>query len=456
MRNRLVRTSSRGGNHINNHNNNKHNNNTHRQRLSDTSRPPVVEEEEIVTAVGCAQDLARLGEQSEAVLQDLAQSLSPSARQQVARLVQYIDTPKTVSVPEPPYKELRAVAINTAIPFVGFGIMDNAILIIAGDAIDTSLGVVLGISTMCAAAIANIISDVAGIMLGTLVEDFCAKYLNLVQPNLTSVQRQLRSVRFANQFGCAVGLVVGCIIGMFPLLFIDSHKIQARKREAAMDSIFQDVVTEAGDLIGAERTCLFLLVNKDKEKKTSPPIPTPEGKYLYAKYDALAPGKHKQLHRMFPLGRGIVSRAALTGESVNIYDVRTEPEFASEIGGHDSNDRLNPDLQIRNMVCVPVLDGHGRAIAVIQAINKVGKGRADTEEESALAQRSFTNSDVQILKALASHISVSLQRMYEAGDGENAELRLKDTIRMLKDYGLAGITEEQHAFKRRRPLFPGD
>ena len=52
-------------------------------------------------------------------------------------------------------------------------------MILAGDMIDTSLGVTLGISTMCAAAIGNIVSDVAGVMLGTVVEDFCARYLNL-------------------------------------------------------------------------------------------------------------------------------------------------------------------------------------------------------------------------------------------------------------------------------------
>lgn len=48
-------------------------------------------------------------------------------------------------------------------------------MILAGDMIDTSLGVTLGISTMCAAAIGNIVSDVAGVVLGTVVEDFCAR-----------------------------------------------------------------------------------------------------------------------------------------------------------------------------------------------------------------------------------------------------------------------------------------
>jgi GAF domain-containing protein len=100
---------------------------------------------------------------------------------------------------------------------------------------------------------------------------------------------------------------------------------------------------------------------------------------------------------------------------------------------------------------------------VIQAINKIGKGREDDTDGAAVSvsqePRSFTDNDVQILKALASHISVSLQRMYEHVDDENAETRLKDTISMLKKYGLSGLEEEdgrKSSRKKleRRPLFP--
>jgi len=70
--------------------------------------------------------------------------------------------PQKEKVPEPTNRQLYVVALHQAIPFVGFGIMDNAILILAGEAIDVSLGVTLGISTMCAAAIGNIISDLSG------------------------------------------------------------------------------------------------------------------------------------------------------------------------------------------------------------------------------------------------------------------------------------------------------
>ena len=51
-------------------------------------------------------------------------------------------------VEEPSFRDLRLVVLITSIPFIGFGFMDNAILIIAGDAIDHSLGVWLGISTL--------------------------------------------------------------------------------------------------------------------------------------------------------------------------------------------------------------------------------------------------------------------------------------------------------------------
>eukprot|EP00536_Pseudo-nitzschia_multiseries_P010829 jgi/Psemu1/204259/e_gw1.345.4.1 len=132
---------------------------------------------------------------------------------------------------EPCLHTLRWVAFTTGMPFVGFGFMDNFILILAGDAIDNSLGVSFGISTMCAAAIGNIISDLAGIGCAAYIEDFCATVLKMPVPTLSSAQRQLRSVRFASQGGMAIGMTFGCIVGMFPLLFIDSKKADRLKKK---------------------------------------------------------------------------------------------------------------------------------------------------------------------------------------------------------------------------------
>ena len=145
--------------------------------------------------------------------------------------------------------------------------MDNAILIIAGDYIDATLGIYLGMSTLCAAAIGNIISDLFGIGFGTVIEDFCATKLKLPVPNITSVQRTLRSVRAASNIGMAIGMTVGCIIGMFPLFFIDSSKVEQKKKKVQLEHLFQDVVQDAKTLIDAESTCLYVRVHLDPKQE---------------------------------------------------------------------------------------------------------------------------------------------------------------------------------------------
>ena len=344
-------------------------------------------------------------------------------------------------VKEPSFKVLRLVALTQAIPFVGFGFMDNAILIIAGDAIDTSLGVMLGISTLCAAAIGNIISDLAGIGLGTVIEDFCAKYLNLPVPNLTHAQRQLRSVRFAGQLGMAVGMTFGCVVGMFPLLFLDTDKIARLKQKMKLEALFRDVVTEAKTLVGAESTVLYLRVDKEKLKDHKdagmPYKPNVEGESIYAMfYDVPKKSDHAQEgSRVLPLGKGIVGRAMLTGQTVNITNVHNEPDFLMPMESNEDD-----AYHMKEFLVVPILDGQGRTIGAIRALNKVSDGSTadDSSEDDKTARRDhqdvghFTDDDVMILKALATHISVSVQSLYQDLTDEDA--RLRDTIRILKEH----------------------
>jgi len=168
----------------------------------------------------------RLQYQQEVIRRD---KLLPPPPSTLATMVKTKVSPDSVS--EPTKEQLRIVALHQAIPFVGFGFMDNSILLLSGEAIDMYLGVKLGISTMCAAALGNIISDLAGVALGTVIEDAVVKWSKKLEqvtngrirlppmPKLTYDQRNLRSVRFSTQMGCAVGLTIGCILGMFPLLF---------------------------------------------------------------------------------------------------------------------------------------------------------------------------------------------------------------------------------------------
>ncbi|KAI1723735.1 transmembrane protein 65 domain-containing protein [Ditylenchus destructor] len=118
----------------------------------------------------------------------------------------------------PTFKQLKELAIINTIPFIGFGILDNMIMIMAGEYIDQTLGILFSISTMAAAALGNIISDVAGVGLAHYVEIFVTK-LGFKHPELNAKQHSSKRARTTVNVSRAMGLIIGCVIGMFPLLF---------------------------------------------------------------------------------------------------------------------------------------------------------------------------------------------------------------------------------------------
>ena len=74
---------------------------------------------------------------------------------------------------------------------------------------------------MAAAALGNTLSDVFGVGSAWYVEA-SARRLGMNPPNLTVDQLDSRSARIASNAGRALGVAIGCVLGMFPLLFIDS------------------------------------------------------------------------------------------------------------------------------------------------------------------------------------------------------------------------------------------
>lgn len=123
----------------------------------------------------------------------------------------------------PTAAQIRYVLLHNAIPFVGFGFLDNAIMIAAGTQIELSIGVTLGISTMAAAAMGNLVSDLAGLGLAGYVEVLASK-LGMQVPDLTPKQADMWQTRLSSHMGKAIGVSIGCILGMFPLLFLDDEK----------------------------------------------------------------------------------------------------------------------------------------------------------------------------------------------------------------------------------------
>ncbi|KAM8811273.1 transmembrane protein 65 [Eudromia elegans] len=139
-------------------------------------------------------------------------------------------TSEKLEVAPPSPGQLRHVFFHNALPFVGFGFLDNAIMIAAGTQIELSIGVVLGISTMAAAALGNLVSDLAGLGLAGYVEALASR-LGLSIPDLTPKQADMWQTRLSAHLGKAIGVTVGCILGMFPLLFFadEEEKLEEKK-----------------------------------------------------------------------------------------------------------------------------------------------------------------------------------------------------------------------------------
>ena len=125
-----------------------------------------------------------------------------------------------VAAEEPSSKQLRQLAVMAGIPFIGFGFLDNAIMLVAGNQIEMSLGVAFGVTPLMAAGLGNLLSDVCGLKAGGIIETLAAK-LGLPDPGLTAAQLKLASVKRTSLLAGALGISIGCLLGMCPLLFID-------------------------------------------------------------------------------------------------------------------------------------------------------------------------------------------------------------------------------------------
>ena len=133
--------------------------------------------------------------------------------------------PESKAIEPPSRAQLWRLALNVGVPFVGFGFADNLIMILAGDAIDKSIGVTLGISTLAAAGIGNLLSDIVGIGAGDVIERYANVILGKSKSKpLTTEQLTHRASRAVKGWASAVGISVGCVIGMFPLLFLGEKK----------------------------------------------------------------------------------------------------------------------------------------------------------------------------------------------------------------------------------------
>lgn len=129
-------------------------------------------------------------------------------------------TSDSQSVAKPTNEQLKLVMIASAIPFVGFGFVDNIIMLAAGDMIEDHFRATYHISMLCAAALGNTVSDVVGLSLGGIIETFARK-IGIPDPQLSKAQANMSITHWCNFFASAGGITIGCLLGMFPLLFMN-------------------------------------------------------------------------------------------------------------------------------------------------------------------------------------------------------------------------------------------
>jgi hypothetical protein len=129
----------------------------------------------------------------------------------------------------PSTRDLSLFSLSQSIPFVAFGFIDNSLMIVFGEAIDMKLGVFLGCSTMACAGLGNAVSDVAGVMLGGAVHAFSSR-LGIPTPPLTRRQLQMTRTRVVATISAGVGIAIGCLLGMAPLLFVNRGESERERK----------------------------------------------------------------------------------------------------------------------------------------------------------------------------------------------------------------------------------
>jgi len=269
----------------------------------------------------------------------------------------------------PTVMQLRMLGFASALPFVGFGFLDNFLMILFGDIIDGTLCVMFSFSTMAAAAIGNTISDAAGIFSGGFVEHLATK-LGVEEPLLTREQRQLFVTKAWQYVGQVLGIVIGCTLGCCPLLWIDANEGARLKHEKEQRAIFQSTVSKVCTMLHAEAAAL-LLVDKEKNELYTTTV-TPNLTDFRWSTDL-----------------GFMGHVATTGQFVNIAEAKEEALYKPEL--HDN--LVGSGIQVQSLLCMPVWQNR-QVTGLIILFNK--------------SDGAFTTRDEDILSAICTHVSVAL------------------------------------------------
>uniref|UniRef100_A0A7I4YGL1 Transmembrane protein 65 n=1 Tax=Haemonchus contortus TaxID=6289 RepID=A0A7I4YGL1_HAECO len=172
---------------------------------------------------------------------------------------------------------LRIWYVSLLSSFV-LGFVDTALMIIAGESINSSFATVYGMSIMGAAALGNIFTSVVLLQTQVHIVNLITR-LGLKYPLLSVEQMNNKDVKTVTNWAKLFGLLSGSLCGLFPLLLYHNLTVEEIERKArALTYVFRDHHENAPEMIDqpAEYTPTEHIVKrcleveaKDKEMSSS-------------------------------------------------------------------------------------------------------------------------------------------------------------------------------------------
>lgn len=267
----------------------------------------------------------------------------------------------------PSMSQLKILFTASAVPMIGFGFMDNLVMIQAGQFIDNTIGVTMGLATMTAAAAGQVVSDVSGVIFGGSLERFLHRYKLIKASSLTSAQRALPICRNVALFGAVCGVALGCGLGASCLLFMDLEARERAERAIQLQRVLNDMMLEAESEEAGALHCESCTIHLSAETHFSTEY-TQEGK---TKVDVLP-----KASSYLSSGNGKLSLA----------------EQAAKGGKSVLNDN-------GSTLCTPIASEDGEVVAVLEF-----HIRKD-------AVHGFAPEDEKAAKVMARHIGIFMHRL---------------------------------------------
>lgn len=270
----------------------------------------------------------------------------------------------------PSSQQLKILFTASAVPMIGFGFMDNLVMIQAGQFIDNTIGVSMGLATMTAAAAGQVVSDVSGVIFGGSLERFLHRYKLIQASSLTTAQRALPLCRNVALFGAVCGVALGCGLGASCLLFMDLEARQRAEQAIQLQAVLNDMMMEAESEEAGSlhcESCTIHLLQDPTEKHFSIDYNSNEGK---TKIDIL-PKTRGNSEKM-----GQLSLAVQAAES------------AKSIMNNSGS-----------ALCTPVLAEDDEVVAVLEFHCKKS------------SPQGFSSEDEKAAKVMARHIGIFMHRL---------------------------------------------